>query len=213
MRKITKISLLDGLLIATIYWGLPKILEQHVAALVTIAAVFAIFIFSKRWISPKTNKKELKEIFILLFVSIILQWVWGLLIKYSLKLDTVSTNQNNIVDSLKNGGWKTYFFIFMLLIWAPIVEELVFRGFIQEYVGKINKKIGFFISWLTFAFIHIGPSLMSGASILNLVIQFFPYGVMSFLFCYYYYKHEDIGKNITFHFFNNLIATIIIFIQ
>lgn len=98
--------------------------------------------------------------------------------------------------------------IFTAVIYAPIVEEIVFRGAIYR---TLEPKFGFWISGLiaglSFGMIHVIDSLLTGnfADVLYLL----QYGGIGILFCYAYRVNRSIYSSMVLHFINNLVATLV----
>jgi membrane protease YdiL (CAAX protease family) len=91
------------------------------------------------------------------------------------------------------------FTVFLLVsFFAPIIEEILFRGIIQK--GMINNGVkprnAIFISALVFGLVHFNPWQFIGAFLLGLVL-----GVV-------YFKTKSLLMPILLHFFNNTIAAI-----
>lgn len=119
-----------------------------------------------------------------------------------------SNNQNNINNSYEIAP---FYLIFNVVIFAPIVEELVFRGAIFNLVkGKKNFWIANIISAFIFGFIHVSASLYSGNYLdLTYIITYMSMGIVLGLA----YKDSDsIFGSIAVHFVNNAIACLVMVI-
>ncbi|MDD2378038.1 MAG: CPBP family intramembrane metalloprotease [Bacilli bacterium] len=93
------------------------------------------------------------------------------------------------------------------LFYVSMVEEVVFRGFIQNYLLglKINKKLIFIIGGIFFALIHLPFQMYVNNMVsINYVIQALPQLIFTFVFhiimCYITYKRKDITIPIALHF-------------
>ena len=91
------------------------------------------------------------------------------------------------------------FTVFLLVsFFAPIIEEILFRGIIQK--GMINNGVkprnAIIISALVFGLVHFNPWQFIGAFLLGLVL-----GVV-------FFKTKSLLMPILLHFFNNTIAAI-----
>lgn len=91
------------------------------------------------------------------------------------------------------------FMVFLLAsFFAPIIEEIIFRGIIQK--GMINNGVkprnAILISALIFGIVHFNPWQFIGAFLLGIVL-----GVV-------YFKTKSLLMSIFLHFFNNTIAAI-----
>ena len=93
------------------------------------------------------------------------------------------------------------FTVFLLVsFFAPIIEEILFRGIIQK--GLINKGVkpqtAIIVSALVFGLVHFNPWQFIGAFLLGLIL-----GVV-------YFKTKSLLMPILLHFFNNTIAVILL---
>lgn len=134
---------------------------------------------------------------ILLFSSVII----GKLIQ-AFTSTTTSANQAGLNATLHV---FPFVLVFSSLLYAPIVEEILFRGVIFRTLrGKFNFWIAAFISSFSFGFIHVFASFSMG----NLMdfIYIFQYAMLGFLFCVSYEKNKSIVGSISLHFLNNAIA-------
>ncbi len=115
-----------------------------------------------------------------------------------------SANQSIITDAFRQSPCVISFTI---LFYAPIVEEILFRGALYRGLrNRFNFIIAGLISGLSFGFIHVFESLISGNFIDLLYLL--TYGSLGFLFCYSYEKSKTIFVPMTLHFMNNFIGLI-----
>ena len=102
--------------------------------------------------------------------------------------------------------------VYYTVIFAPIVEEIVFRGAIFR---KLRTEKGFVIAMLAssllFGSIHVISSLSSG-NYLDL-LNIFVYGVMGAYLCLSYEVTGSIYGPILVHFLNNFISIAMILIE
>ena len=91
--------------------------------------------------------------------------------------------------------------IILVVIMAPVFEEIVFRGIIQK--GLINKGVkpiaAIVISSVVFGVVHGNPWQFVGAVLLGCVLGFV------------YYKTKSLLLAILLHAFNNLCSALLIF--
>ena len=102
-----------------------------------------------------------------------------------------SEQMNSISDD-------TFTLFLLVSFFAPIIEEILFRGIIQK--GMINKGVkprnAIIISALVFGIVHFNPWQFIGAFLLGIVL-----GVV-------YYKTKSLLMSIFLHFFNNTIVVV-----
>lgn len=111
---------------------------------------------------------------------------------------STAANQNAL-ESL-----PIWFTIPAAIIYAPIVEEMLFRASIRRFIK--NEKIYILVSGVIFGLLH---TVFSETSIFNVFIMAIPYGVMGAYLAYIYTKTNNLCTNIFSHAFNNTIAMII----
>lgn len=105
-----------------------------------------------------------------------------------------------------------YSLVFSAVIFAPIVEEIVFRGAIFNLLYKEDKPYkAILISGLLFGLLHVFSGLLGGSfvELLYLIIYFTMGAILGFI----YHKTKNIYICIGVHFINNLISVIIMFIS
>ena len=114
--------------------------------------------------------------------------------------NATSANQE-AVESLP----KLVMFI-LAVIWAPIVEETVFRGCIRRYID--TKVVFIILSAFVFGFMHATGE----GSILEIFFTMLPYAALGGWLAYIYYKTNNIANNIMIHAVWNLFAVIMSFL-
>ena len=97
-----------------------------------------------------------------------------------------------------------YVLLPLAIIYAPVVEEALFRGCIRRFIA--NDILFIIISGIVFGLLH---TFFSEFLIFNILVLAIPYALMGAFLAYIYTKTNNIFSNIFCHAFNNLIATII----
>lgn len=112
---------------------------------------------------------------------------------------------NNIIveESLSKLPIST---IFSAVIFAPIVEELVFRKAIYTVFSSRNINTGILVSSLLFGFLHVYSSLFTKdfADLINILT----YSASGFVLCKASVNNDNLFCSITIHLLNNLIGVI-----
>lgn len=145
----------------------------------------------------KENKKEyLILIFKTLFIGLILIVVSNLIISH---FSNLPQNENIIRKQLKE---YPIYYILSILIFSPIIEEILFR---YTFTIIKNKKIYLIVTITLFAILHL-------QSISNDLIYLISYLFMSITFTYPFYKTNNIINSMITHSIYNLIALITIII-
>ena len=113
------------------------------------------------------------------------------------------TNQETSVNQSAINSMPLWFSAPLAIIWAPIVEESVFRGTIRRFIK--NDVVFILVSAIVFGAIHT----LHESTILNKIIMTIPYATLGGFLAYMYAKSKNIMTNIFAHFLQNTIATVI----
>ena len=108
-------------------------------------------------------------------------------------------------------GLPLWFMFPAAVIWAPIVEELLFRGVFRRFIK--NNIFFIIISGTIFGLLH---TVGTETNLFSSIIMSFPYITLGAFFAYIYSKTENICTNMLCHSFQNLLATVLsllLFIQ
>ena len=176
--------------------------------------VFLIMIITSKkvlnynWKFLKVNKKEIiKDISIRFLITYGINMIIGILI--SSIINEGATNQLEVIEMVKKAP---LFMGFMTVIFAPIVEEIIFREIIQKSISiKYNKKIGLFIASFIFGFVHLIPTIIIGNWIgLIYIIQ---YGALGLMLGIAYNKNNNLSSSILLHGLNNLVGYLLILLS
>lgn len=129
----------------------------------------------------------------------------GLIVQLIMGDGTVSANQAAVNDGLRNFPFLN---MFATIIFAPIVEEIVFRGaFYQALRSEKAYKSSIFISCLLFGLIHIVPSMAATGDLTQLV-YLIPYSGMAIFMILAFEVTGSIWGAIFVHMLNNAFATL-----
>ena len=171
-----------------------------------ITLIIFVFIYRKTIVKDlyKFNKKDFKTgfnywitgIVLMVLLNVILSIIGGTLV------DNETTNREIIKNFLP-------YAIFGMCIYAPVVEELVFRRALRPLFN--NKYLYGLTSGLIFGSIHlfdeIAKLLSTGVFTINL-LYVLPYVGLGMFFAFSYYETDNIYSTITFHAIHNFIAII-----
>ncbi|WP_227774484.1 CPBP family intramembrane glutamic endopeptidase [Paenibacillus sp. NAIST15-1] len=83
------------------------------------------------------------------------------------------------------------------ILFAPVVEEVIFRYIIFGYIQKRSKKFSFIAA--------ISSSILFAAGHMSLSL-FFGYFFVGLVLCFYYYKTETLYTSILIHITLNFIV-------
>lgn len=142
-------------------------------------------------------KKNIKDFIKYLFYTLIAFSFLNFIVAITCNLIVGEIPNNQTAIEKLNYGYL----IFSCIIYAPIVEELIYRGFFRKFIK--NDKMFIIISGLVFGFAHV-----IGSSSLIQYIYIFDYGLCGAYLAFLYTKYNNIYLNMTAHFTINLIGTI-----
>jgi len=113
-----------------------------------------------------------------------------------------SSNQEALITMLSS---NRLFILFLTMFFAPIVEEILFRGVLYRCLRrKGNIWFPMIFSSTLFGFLHVFDSLIT-RNYGDLI--FLPlYAVMGFFLAYAYEKSGNIYSSMLLHFFNNAVS-------
>ena len=145
------------------------------------------------------------------------------IINNKLNISGSSVNQTTIENMILNSGsLELFLYSIVLIIFAPIVEELIFRKSVFQILKKFKfsttKKI--IISGLLFGLLHVLSTIISyittGAETMTIIIELvysLPYIGTGFILSYIYAEtNENIATPIIAHMFNNAVSCIAMFL-
>ena len=107
--------------------------------------------------------------------------------------DSVANNQENVNNIF---GIAPVYMIISAVIFAPIVEETIFRLSIRNFIK--NDKLFIFISGIIFGGLHV----LGSENLVN-YIYIIPYSIPGFVFAYTLVKSKNIFVPMSLHFFHN----------
>lgn len=121
-----------------------------------------------------------------------------------------SVNQSSIEFLIEHGGAVSMFFA--VVVCAPIIEELIYRKAIFEYLKKYPIIVSYVVSILIFMLPHMITTFIEpGHSPLDNFLLTIPYMCSGFLLCLTYHLcNKNIYASWFFHVVNNLVAFILI---
>ena len=96
---------------------------------------------------------------------------------------------------------------FMAIVWAPVVEEGIFRGGLRRFIK--NDKVFIILSAISFGLLH---TITSESGLYNIIVQSLQYMVMGGVMAYTYTKSNNIFVNMGFHCVQNTLGIIMMFL-
>lgn len=190
--------------------SLPKLLLKYVNGPIVyiltwmifiggyVAVTFILFTYlqrrhPERKIIWRPKGKEINTIIIGFIVLMAAKMIIGSFI-------TQQTANDAAIEKLFKISVNTSFMmVFMTAIAAPVVEELVFRGFLMDYFFTDQPIFAILLSGLIFGSIHASTNFIS----------WLMYVVMGIILAATYNKEKNLAANISLHFLNNLLPSIV----
>lgn len=190
--------------------SLPKLLLKYVNGPIVyiltwmifvggyVAVTFILFTYlqrrhPERKIIWRPKGKEINTIIIGFIVMMSAKMIIGSFI-------TQQTANDAAIEKLFKISVNTSFMmVFMTAIAAPVVEELVFRGFLMDYFFTDQPIFAILLSGFIFGSIHASTNFIS----------WLMYVVMGIILAATYNKEKNLAANISLHFLNNLLPSIV----
>ena len=161
-------------------------------------AVLIVFIIGARKTKLATfnlsffKAKDLARLVLSYLVILATNLLGSLLLRLT---NEVTTNNQSILNGLvQNSSLISTFFLLVLI--APICEEILCRGIIPKKIFRGKEKLGFVVGAIVFALLHMPTNLPS------VII----YGGMSTVLTWTAYKTERLEMSILLHMILNGIA-------
>jgi len=183
------------------YLPLP---DTKLATIITMIVLYGIQLISL--VIPMAN--ELKRDFVVfknnfkLYLSKILPRFGIIIIAYFISnLTLMLFIQNLPSNQAILNSWPIYITAPLAIIIAPLIEELMFRGFIKKFIK--NNVLFVILSALIFGGLHV-----ISADSMQQVLFIIPYSILGFAFSLNYVKTKNIVSNIFLHSAWNSIAVI-----
>lgn len=142
------------------------------------------------------------------FIGVIVMMVSNLIITFFIS-DAIAGNEEAVRDMI---DMVPLYMLFSVSLYAPFVEELIFRHSIKDLVmchgnNKITRGIYIFLSGFIFALMHI---LGQATSILD-YIYLIPYMSLGVAFSSLYSKTDNIFSTIMMHCLHNTFTIVLYF--
>ena len=175
----------------------PLLQSGLLVALLSVA-ILTVFIFSARKTEIATfnlsffKAKDLARL-VLSYLVILTSNLFGSAL-LRLMNESTTSNQSTINNLVQNSSLISSFFLLVLI--APICEEILCRGIIPKKIFRGKEKLGFVVGAIVFALLHTPTNLPS------LLI----YGGMSTVLTWTAYRTERLEMSILLHMIVNGIA-------
>lgn len=169
-------------------------------AISMVAAILLSFPLFK-----KESKLEIPKIVYTIIVCIVAMYCFNILFSLIMRMIDGPITSNNQQSLSTQVNYNIPMYLVMTVVFAPILEEIVFRGGIFR---SLRFKCGFWIaaiiSSFLFGFVHVFSSLQAGD--FQDLIYLFLYGGLGMAFAYAYEYNKSIMACIIIHAIYNLIG-------
>ncbi|MGX7015141.1 CPBP family intramembrane glutamic endopeptidase [Vagococcus silagei] len=179
----------------------PNILNTSLLALFFIFLISCfLFISTKLNLKSKLTKSDIKYV----FMTPIAIFVINVITKALFNITDNSQNQEAILSDISKG----FIPVSLVLLTAPLFEEIIFRGIIYQKI--FNKNIiGLLIQAFLFSLPHILPDILGGTFHLAFFLQYF---IPAIIYALVYKKTNKLEIPILAHFVNNVFPVLILVI-
>lgn len=188
-----------------IIFGLPRLIDNSyiLNSLYLVILVITVYMFRKDLVRDfsyfKKYFREYNSYVLMLFVkSFIVMFILSLSIRLTTNIST-STNQTDINTAFKI---MPVFISLLALVYAPIAEEIMYRGFIKKIISK--KWVFIIVSGVLFGVSHVIDDFKSVSELLYILL----YSSLGCFLAYTYYETKNICCSIYFHFIQNAISVL-----
>jgi len=184
----------------------PTLITNGIYLLITVVIGISLVLIDKeRFITDfKSFKKDYKGYITQMFIGFLM--IYGVLIASSMLLSffgitETSNNELLIQQMFDDNPYNLAILFFNLVIFTPVIEELIFRKVMFSYLEpRLKPVLTIILTGLIFAFMHIQGDY----------IQMIPYGGMGIVLGYVYYKsNRNIYASIGSHLLNNLFSWLV----
>lgn len=134
--------------------------------------------------------------------------MWGVMLLASLGAAFIVMALNGNTQSANQEALNTmplWFMIPVACIWAPVVEEAIFRGVIRRFIS--NDVVFVIVSSVTFGLLH---TVGQEATLYLTIVQSLQYMAMGAVMAIAYVKSNNIMTNMGVHCIQNTFSTIIL---
>ena len=209
---ITKMEIFIGIALVLIYfsqfiWGNYLIKSNILRWVIIVVFYLSVLILSIAFWN-KSIKRDLKTFkdnfgtyikfilprFGLMYIAYFVVTIFTIIVTRNIG----SVNQQNL-ESL-----PSWYVIPLAIIYAPIVEETIFRGLIHKIIK--NDNIFIIVSAICFGLLH---TISSEVTLMNVIFKALPYSILGGFLAYIYSKTENISTNMFCHAGINLIASLL----
>lgn len=209
-EKTSKKEIIQGVVLLLVYfsqflWGrfLPDSFEVAITVQIifdVLVLILAIFFFSKELFKDIKAWKGHVGAYLHYVFS---KYGWGFLIYLAVVALSMSLTNNSTSINQQNVDALPLWYAFpAAVLWAPIVEEIIFRGVIRRFIKKDFLFI--LVSAFVFGILHTYQE----DGILNILVMACPYATLGGIFAYVYVKTGNLTCNMLMHAIHNSLGMV-----
>ena len=148
------------------------------------------------------------KIFKTIITTLPMMLLGSIVLNYLITTFTGQTEAQNQTEIIGLFEQAPYLIIIQALLYAPIVEEIMFRGLVFGGLSKKSMTFAIIVSSSLFGLAHVYNSILSG----NFAdLWFFPtYALLGYFLNRAYIKSGSIVSSMALHFLNNAIGLLAI---
>lgn len=148
------------------------------------------------------------KIFKTILTTLPMMLLGSIVLNYLITTFTGQTEAQNQTEIIGLFEQAPYLIIIQALLYAPIVEEIMFRGLVFGGLSKKSMTFAIIVSSSLFGLAHVYNSILSG----NFAdLWFFPtYALLGYFLNRAYIKSGSIVSSMALHFLNNAIGLLAI---
>ncbi len=183
----------------------PMFIENKIVGIaldVTVLLMMLLLFYKDLKRDFKYFKEYFREynsfVFKMFGISLAVMFVLSISIRLYTGIST-ATNQTNLMTTFGN---KPLYIILLACIYAPITEELLFRGIFRKIFN--NKWLFIILCGVTFGALHVVDDFQSIKELLYILV----YSSLGIFLSSVYYKTNNLWTNIYFHFIQNTLAVL-----
>ena len=185
------------------------VVAKHITTFIELVSIYVIMftlmvlVFRKQLVHDfKIFKQYFKEYILLALKtwgkSLVVLMIVGIILQLVTNLGT-SNNQQTLQTMFNK---MPIFVIILTMFYAPIVEELLFRGVFRKFIK--SEYLFVLISGITFGLLHVIDDSKTLAEFSYVIV----YSSLGMFLASLYYKTNNLFANISFHFFQNTLGVL-----
>lgn len=164
-----------------------------------VVGIICLLFWKNIWRDLCIFRKSFKEYFLYVLPRIGIMYI----IYFVFSILCFAVNKNISINQQQLNAMPKWYVLILSTTFAPIVEEVLFRGCIRRFIK--NDWIFIIASGLLFGLLHT----FDEGSVIMALIMAVPYSILGGGFAYIYAKTNNITNNILCHGFHNFVISLL----